>query len=70
MINNGWDNGISRYLDQQIKEAKDKFTQLISIVHYLENTFTGRHFTLGGHLVGSIGEVLAAYYYGIDLYNA
>ncbi len=30
----------------------------------------GRHFTLDGHLVGSIGEVMAAYYYGIELYKA
>lgn len=29
-----------------------------------------RHFTLDGHLVGSIGEVLASYYYGIELATA
>ncbi|MBR3537697.1 MAG: hypothetical protein IKN79_01325 [Eubacterium sp.] len=36
----------------------------------LETEFPGRHFTLDGHLVGSIGEVMAAYYYGIELYKA
>jgi hypothetical protein len=30
----------------------------------------GRRFTPDGHLVGSLGEVLAAYNYGIDLYVA
>ena len=40
------------------------------IVDELEREFPGRHFTLDGHLIGSIGEVLAAYYYGIELYNA
>lgn len=30
----------------------------------------GRHFTPDGHMVGSIGEVLAAYHYGLELYTA
>jgi hypothetical protein len=33
----------------------------------LENAFPGRKFTLDGHLVGSIGEVIAAYYYNLVL---
>ena len=44
--------------------------ELIAIVHELESDFPGKHFTLDGHLVGSIGEVMAAYYYGIELYTA
>lgn len=36
----------------------------------LEQKFPERHFTLDGHLVGSIGEVMASYYYGISLYTA
>ncbi len=32
----------------------------------LEAMFPGRHFTPDGHMVGSIGEVSAAYYYGFD----
>ena len=41
--------------------------QLLKIVSELESLFPGRRFTLDGHLLGSIGEVLAAYYYGIEL---
>jgi hypothetical protein len=29
--------------------------------------FPGGHFTPDGHMVGSIGEAIAAYHYGIDL---
>jgi hypothetical protein len=32
----------------------------------LEEMFPGRHFTPDGHMVGSIGEALAAYYYAFD----
>lgn len=45
----------------------EKVKQLITIVNELEAEFEGRKFTLDGHLVGSIGEVLAAYYYGLEL---
>jgi hypothetical protein len=44
-----------------------KVKQLNTIVNELEAEFEGRKFTLDGHLLGSIGEVLAAYYYGIEL---
>jgi hypothetical protein len=33
----------------------------------LEQMFPGRKFTLDGHLVGSIGEVVAAFIFGLDL---
>jgi hypothetical protein len=36
----------------------------------LEAMFAGRKFTLDGHLVGSIGEVVAAYMFGLDLMPA
>ncbi len=36
----------------------------------LEEQFPGRHCTLDGHLVGSIGEVMAAYHYDITLCKA
>lgn len=49
---------------------RSKVQSLIGIVSELESEFPGRHFTLDGHLVGSIGEVMAAYYYGIELYKA
>ena len=41
--------------------------QLYEIVAELESLFPGRRFTPDGHLVGSIGEVLAAYHYGLAL---
>ena len=41
--------------------------RLYSIVAELEAHFPGRPFTPDGHLVGSLGEVLGAAYYGLDL---
>ena len=58
------------YTKDKIDAIKDKVKKLISIVKELEEDFPGRRFTLDGHLVGSIGEVMAAYYYGIELYSA
>jgi len=40
---------------------------LYSLVNQLEKLFPGRKFTPDGHLVGSIGEVLAAAKYGLEL---
>lgn len=51
----------------KIDAAKEKVLELNRIVAELETDFPGRHFTLDGHLIGSIGEVMAEYYYGIDL---
>jgi hypothetical protein len=39
-------------------------------VDALEAMFPGRHFTPDGHMVGSLGEALAAYYYGVALSQA
>ena len=41
--------------------------RLCDAVAELETLFGGRKFTLDGHLVGSIGEVLAAEQYGLTL---
>ena len=43
---------------------------LYQIVRHLEDLFPGRKFTLDGHLVGSIGEVLAAHSYDLELLPA
>ena len=56
------------YSQEKMNLIKDKVQKMIGIVSELEAEFPGRHFTLDGHLVGSIGEVMAAYYYGIELY--
>lgn len=58
------------YTQEKMEKIKEQVQKMISIVGELEADFPGRHFTLDGHLVGSIGEVMAAYYYGIDLYTA
>ena len=58
------------YTYEKMVGIKDKVQQLIEIVKELEKDFPRRHFTLDGHLVGSIGEVMASYYYGIELYTA
>jgi hypothetical protein len=44
--------------------------QIYSAVAGLEAMFPGRHFTPDGHMVGSIGEAIAAYHYGVELYPA
>lgn len=41
--------------------------RLYDLVQELERLFPGRRFTPDGHLVGSIGEVLAAHHYGLEL---
>lgn len=58
------------YTQEKMDRVKQQVQKLIEIVHEMEADFPGRHFTLDGHLVGSIGEVMAAYYYGVELYAA
>lgn len=41
--------------------------QILGLVGDLEDLCPGRKFTLDGHIVGSIGEVLAAERYGLTL---
>lgn len=50
-----------------IEYIKKKLHELLSIVKELEEHFPGRKFTLDGHLFGSLGEVIASYFYGITL---
>lgn len=47
-----------------------KIKDLYTITNDLEEMFPGRHFTLDGHLVGSIGEVVAASQYNLQLLPA
>jgi len=55
MNNPDWD-AVTRHLDA-LHDASEG----------LEALFPGRKFTLDGHLVGSIGEVVAAYMFGLNL---
>jgi hypothetical protein len=41
--------------------------RLYQLVAELERAFPGRPFTPDGHLVGSLGEVLASHHYNLDL---
>lgn len=45
------------YTHDKMSMIKQQVQKLIKIVSELEAEFPGRHFTLDGHLVGSIGEV-------------
>ena len=46
------------------------YKNMVSEVEKLEEMFPGRSFTLDGHLIGSIGEAVAKYYYGINLVDS
>ena len=56
------------YTKENIEAAMGHVQTLLDQVNALEALFPGRHFTLDGHLVGSVGEVAAAYHYGIILF--
>jgi len=50
-----------------IREVPELIAQLYKITQRLEEIFPGRPFTPDGHLVGSIGEVVAKYIYELEL---
>lgn len=56
--------------DSKVQKIKTIVHKLYGLVAELESEFPERHFPLDGHLVGSIGEVIAKYHYGITLYAA
>lgn len=58
------------YNQESMILIKEKIQTMVGIVSELEAAFPGRSFSLDGHLIGSIGEVMAAYYYGVQLYKA
>ena len=45
-----------------------KIKELFAITNELESLYPGRKFTIDGHTIGSIGEVLAAEFLGLHLY--
>jgi hypothetical protein len=55
------------YSQEEIVLIMPRIREMFRISAELERAFPGRKFTLDGHLVGSIGEVLAAYSYGLEL---
>lgn len=48
-------------------EVSTLFDSLYGSAERLEALFPGRKFTLDGHLVGSVGEVIAAYMFDLTL---
>lgn len=50
-----------------MEKFPDILQRLYKIVDELEVLFPGRPFTPDGHMIGSIGEALAQYYYGVKL---
>lgn len=50
-------------------EVRNLLDALYAATDRLETIFPGRKFSLDGHLVGSIGEVLAAYMFDLDLFR-
>ncbi len=58
------------YDSKKMEIIREYILEMIGIVAKLEEEFPDRHFTLDGHLIGSIGEVIAKYHYGINLYKA
>ncbi len=55
-------------MEKGLKRVPILLAQLYAIVDELEASFAGRKFTPDGHLIGSIGEVIAAYMYGLSLF--
>ena len=45
----------------------NKIKELYKITNELESSYPGRKFTIDGHLVGSIGEVIVAEHFGVEL---
>jgi hypothetical protein len=52
------------------QEVSSLLEALYKVSGRLEEIFPGRSFTLDGHLVGSIGEVIAAYMFDLTLVTA
>ena len=44
--------------------------EIYKIANELEEMYPGRHFTPDGHMIGSIGEVIAAGEYDLELFEA
>ena len=55
------------YNPSEMMRLSQSIQMLFKISAALERRFPGRKFTLDGHLVGSIGEVIAAYHYNLEL---
>jgi len=57
-------------MEDPIERVPELVRKLYALVVEFESLFPGRAFTPDGHLVGSIGEVIAASRYKLSLYSA
>lgn len=53
-----------------MSEIAEKIREIFRIARELEEMYPGRHFTPDGHMVGSIGEVITAEEYDLELFEA
>jgi hypothetical protein len=53
--------------DQRVQRTRQIWQAINGQVDELEALWPSRSFTIDGHLIGSVGEVLAAEQYGLDL---
>ena len=51
------------------KRFPEVIKEVYSLVAELEAMFPGRPFTPDGHMIGSLAECFAEYYYGLNLYK-
>lgn len=51
-------------------ETAQAIRGLYAVTNHLGELYPGRHFTPDGHMVGSLGEVVAAEHYGLNLFTA
>jgi len=58
------------YNEEDITFLRDQMKDLYQIKTGLEAKFPGRKFAIDGHLLGSAGEVLAAYHYHLELFRS
>lgn len=53
-----------------MSDIAKKICEIYKIANELEEMYPGRHFTPDGHMIGSIGEVVAAEEYDLELFEA
>ena len=57
-------------IEDKRKRTLNAVSSIYEAVAELEDLYPGRHFTPDGHMVGSLGEVVASEWYDIELYEA
>ena len=58
-----------KYTVEQIEELKMTVFNFYKTITEMNQKYD-RKFTMDGHMIGSVGEVFASYYYGMELYES